>query len=166
MPGQNPRDDEDLERLKWFREPPTPTDCLREAERLDAEIAAMEEPSQEEIEVIVAAKQEYDERAAYQRGYKDGRNHEREGTGPPSWLVIRSVYKTSATDSDRGVLSATKQFGHDANAARSVVSFWDSLDAVTGDDPKPTEDFAAEMDRRINALREELEKAEATRRPG
>jgi len=42
-------------------------------------------------------------------------------------------------------------------AAKAVVAWWDRLDAVPSDDPRPTEDFVAEMDRRINALRKEIE---------
>lgn len=40
-----------------------------------------------------------------------------------------------------------------AHLVRNLIAYWDSLDAVASDDPRPTTDFAAEMDRRINALR-------------
>lgn len=41
--------------------------------------------------------------------------------------------------------------------AQGVVAYWDFLDAVPSEDPRPTEDFTAEMDKRINALRARLE---------
>lgn len=42
-------------------------------------------------------------------------------------------------------------------AGEAVVAFWDSLDAVTESDERPTESFKVEMDRRIDALRIALE---------
>jgi hypothetical protein len=42
------------------------------------------------------------------------------------------------------------------DAALAVVAYWDSLDSVASDDERPTEDFMDEMDKRINALREEI----------
>jgi hypothetical protein len=44
--------------------------------------------------------------------------------------------------------------------AQSVVAYWDQLDAVSSDDERPTEAFATEMDRRINALRDVLQEDE------
>ena len=40
--------------------------------------------------------------------------------------------------------------------ATAVVGYWDSLDAVSETDPRPTEDFKAGMDARIEALRHAL----------
>ena len=59
MPGQNPRDLEDLERLKWARAELDPSARGHEVEALDNAIAAMEEPSEDETAAIVEAKGKY-----------------------------------------------------------------------------------------------------------
>lgn len=57
----------------------------------------------------------------------------------------------------RSALSGETRTERLRSAATSVVAFWDSLDAVSEEDERPTDDFKAEMDRRIDALREELD---------
>lgn len=44
--------------------------------------------------------------------------------------------------------------------AKAVVAYWDSLDTVSENDPRPTGDFKAEMDARIGGLRYLLEQAD------
>ncbi len=111
MPGQNPRDDEDLERLKWARAELEPCDDGREVKQLDAEIAAMEEPSQEETEAIVAAKQEMvrTERCKYCHG-----------TGhPPDWKLLGNELR------QRRVLAGVslRQAARDAGMSGAHLSY-------------------------------------------
>lgn len=54
-------------------------------------------------------------------------------------------------------------------AAKRVVAYWDYMDGIPEDDPRPTEQFKAEMDARMSWLRWEIERDDerrlATERP-
>lgn len=42
-------------------------------------------------------------------------------------------------------------------AATRVLAYWNYMDAIPADDPRPTEEFKEEMDKRMNELREALD---------
>ena len=44
------------------------------------------------------------------------------------------------------------------DAVQGLLGYWDSLDAIPSNDPRPTELFRDEMDRRLMALRDLLDK--------
>lgn len=62
--------------------------------------------------------------------------------------AVRDLFKMYLSSSDPESLR---------NTATSVLSYWDYMDAVPGNDERPAAEFKDEMDRRMDALRMALD---------